>query len=319
MSYQFYQLPGNPVPENAFVGGITAADGRKLRYARFTATSRPLKGTIILLQGRNECVEKYFETIRDLAGRGFGVATLDWRGQGGSDRLLADPQRGYVDSFSDYAGDLEQFFEEVVLPDCRGPFFVLGHSTGSLVALLAAPSMVNRVQRMMLCVPLLAFVGFKVSMTTMRRASAMLYALGLGGMYLGSGARPPEPTPFAANVLTTDHSRYRRNTLLYQTYPNLALGGPTVAWIRAASIAIDTVTSPEFMARVQIPTLLIAAGADEVVSTPAIEAYARRLRGASMLTIDGARHELLQEADIYREQLFGAFDAFIPGADAAVG
>ena len=45
--------------------------------------------------------------------------------------------RGHVDSFYDYAADLDQFFEEVVLPDCRGPYYILAHSTGSLVALLA--------------------------------------------------------------------------------------------------------------------------------------------------------------------------------------
>ena len=39
---------------------------------------------------------------------------------------------------------------------------------------------------------------------------------------------------------------------------------------------------------------------------------------ASLLTIDGARHEILQEADIYREQLLAAFDAFVPGSDAGV-
>ncbi len=39
----------------------------------------------------------------------------------------------------------------------------------------------------------------------------------------------------------------------------------------------------------------------------------RRLRGGQILTIAGARHELLQETDIFREQLFAAFDAFVPG------
>ena len=34
-----------------------------------------------------------------------------------------------------------------------------------------------------------------------------------------------------------------------------------------------------------------------------------------MLTIDGARHEILQEADVYREQFLAAFDAFVPGSD----
>ncbi|MEP4420111.1 MAG: alpha/beta hydrolase, partial [Nitratireductor sp.] len=32
----------------------------------------------------------------------------------------------------------------------------------------------------------------------------------------------------------------------------------------------------------------------------------------------GARHELLQEADIYREQLLAAFAAFVPGTDTAI-
>ena len=36
-----------------------------------------------------------------------------------------------------------------------------------------------------------------------------------------------------------------------------------------------------------------------------------------MVTIDGARHEILQEADIYREQFWAAFDAFVPGSDPA--
>src|SRR5690606_2723458 len=118
---------------------LTAADGRRIRYARFEASGRPLEGTVVILAGRNECIEKYFETICDLSARGLGSAVLDWRGQGGSDRMLRDRRKGYVRSFGQYAGDLDRFFEEVVLPDCRPPFFILGHSTGSLVALLAAP------------------------------------------------------------------------------------------------------------------------------------------------------------------------------------
>src|SRR5262245_18986125 len=97
----FHEIPGNPVPEKAFAGFFTARDGVKIRFARFAATGRPLKGTVIILGGRNECIEKYFETIGDLTGRGFGVAIFDLRGQGGSDRLLRDRYRGYVDSFGD--------------------------------------------------------------------------------------------------------------------------------------------------------------------------------------------------------------------------
>lgn len=311
------EIPGNPVPENANAGYLTARDGVKLRFARFGATGRPMKGTVVILPGRNECIEKYFETIGDLAARGLGSVMMDWRGQGGSDRLLADGERGYIDSFRDYVRDLEQFFEEVALPDCRAPFYLLAHSTGSLIALLASPTLTNRVRRMVLVAPLLSMSGFPVSTTWINRIATALYALGLGTMYMAGGPRPREPKPFSTNVLTTDHKRYARNVELYEAYPDLSLGGPTVAWVRAACLAAAAVQEEDFIARLQVPMLFVGAGSDKVVSTPDIERYVRRIKSASLLTIDGSRHEILQEADVYREQLLAAFDAFIPGSDTS--
>lgn len=310
----FHDIPGNPRPENALGGYFTARDGRRIRYGCFAATGRPMKGTVVILTGRNECIEKYFETIGNLAARGLGSAVMDWRGQGGSDRLIRNPQRGYVKSFSAYAADLEQFFEEVVLPDCRGPYYILAHSAGATVALLAAPFMTNRVRRMVLIAPFLALPGQKVSMRWVRRITTLLTVFGFGRMYAAWGPRK-ETTPFAVNMLTSDPARYRRNTLLYETYPELALGGPTVRWLRAASIAAESVSAQDYMGRFQVPTLIVGAGADEVVSTRAVERYARYLRLGSFLMIDGARHEILQEADLYREQFLAAFDAFIPGTE----
>lgn len=315
MTDLLYATPGNPVPDNVVAGFFAAADGRKIRFARFAATARPLKGTVVVLAGRNECIEKYFETIGDLTGRGFGVAMLDWRGQGGSDRLIRDPQRGHIRDFGDYVRDLEQFMQEIVLPDCRGPFYMLGHSTGSLIALLAAPRMLNRIRRMVLIAPLLTLHGLPLSPGSIARLTSTLFWVGFGTRYFGGGRRPVTPHPFAGNKVTSDLARYQRNVEIYESRPALALGGPTVAWVRAALRAARDVQQPEFRARIQIPTLFVAAGADTIVSTPAIEDYARLLRSGAIVTIDGARHEILQEADLYREQFFAAFDAFVPGSD----
>lgn len=274
-----------------------------------------MKGTVVILPGRNECIEKYFETIRDLSGRGLGSALIDWRGQGGSDRLIRDPQRGYVKSFYDYVADLEQFFEEVVLPDCPGPYFMLAHSGGALVAVLAAPNMVNRVRRMVLIAPFLELPGQRMSMKNIHRLTTLLCLLGFGRLYAAWGPRKPGGTPFDENKVTSDPERYRRNVLLYETFPQLALGGPTVKWLRAASKAALAVRDPKFMGDLKVPMLVVSAGADRVVSTRAVEDYPKHLRLGSLLTIDGAAHEILQEADLYREQFLAAFDAFIPGVD----
>ncbi|TJX65317.1 MAG: alpha/beta hydrolase [Mesorhizobium sp.] len=311
----FHEVEGNPRPENATGGFFTTRDGKKIRYGLFAAVTRPLRGTVVLLGGRNECIEKYFETIRDLAARGFGVATLDWRGQGDSDRLIRDRQRGYVRSFRDYTADLEQFFEEIVLPDCRGPYYILAHSAGAVITLLAAPSMVNRVRRMVLIAPFLTLPDLPVSIGTVRRICSLFCALGLGRLYAAWGPRPRHTLPFEANKVTSDPQRYRRNTRIYEEYPQLALGGPTIRWLQAAAKASEAISDPDFMARIQVPLLIIAAGADQVVSTKAVEKYARNLRLGSLLMIDGAKHEILQEVDLYREQFLAAFDAFVPGSD----
>ncbi|TPK20515.1 alpha/beta hydrolase [Mesorhizobium sp. B2-5-9] len=311
----FHETEGNPRPENATGGFFTTRDGKKIRYGLFAAVARPMRGTVVLLGGRNECIEKYFETISDLVARGFGVAILDWRGQGGSDRLIRDRQRGYVRSFRDYTADLEQFFEEIVLPDCRGPYYILAHSAGAVIALLAAPSMVNRVRRMVLIAPFLTLPDLPVSIGTVRRICSFFCALGLGWLYAAWGPRPRHTLPFEANKVTSDPQRYRRNTRIYEEYPQMALGGPTIRWLQAAAKASAAISDPDFMARIQVPLLIIAAGADQVVSTRAVEAYARNLRLGSLLMIDGAKHEILQEADLYREQFLAAFDAFVPGSD----
>jgi lysophospholipase len=60
--------------------------------------------------------------------------------------------------------------------------------------------------------------------------------------------------------------------------------------------------------------LIIGAGSDRVVSTRAVEHFARHVRLGSFVMIDGAKHEILQEKDYYREQFLAAFDAFIPGS-----
>ena len=47
---------------------------------------------------------------------GFAVATLDWRGQGLSDRPLEDPLLGHVENFATYESDLQIFLDDFVAP-----------------------------------------------------------------------------------------------------------------------------------------------------------------------------------------------------------
>ena len=65
------------------------------------------RGAVFLCSGRTEYIEKYGRVIGELTARGFSVVTCDWRGQGLSDRALADPMKGHVGDFAEYQRDVE--------------------------------------------------------------------------------------------------------------------------------------------------------------------------------------------------------------------
>ena len=310
---RFWTVPSNPVPEGARVD-VLEVDGVKLRYALFRAApagaGRRGKGTIVLLQGRNEYIEKYFETARDLSARGFMVMTFDWRGQGGSERLLDDPQRGYIRSYRAYERDLDAMIERVVLPDCRAPFTLVGHSMGGLIALLAAARHANRIERIVALAPLLRLTNQPLGPTAIRWMTGLLRFLGLGRRYVALGPRAREVPEFLTNVLTTDRERHERNGRMLVEHYHLGLGGPTVTWLHATSLAMKRATTARHLRGVSVPSLMIGAGDDMVVSNRAMEATVARMRNANALTVDGARHELLQERDRYREQVLAAIEAF---------
>jgi lysophospholipase len=305
-------IPANPVPDNFVTDYLKTPDGLAIRYARWQPPAGR-RGTVCIFQGRGEWIEKYFETVRDLRARGFAVATLDWRGQGLSERMLSDRHKGYVRRFADYDTDLETFMREIVLPDCPPPLFALGHSTGATVLIRAAHRGHRWFDRMVLIAPLIGLAGAGATPT----ASTIVRVLRLGGfgpMYVpGAAAAATETRPFATNIVTSDPVRYARNAAVLEAEPMLAIGRPTVAWVDAAFRAMRTMCERTYPARIRQPILIVSAGLDVVVSNAAIEEFATYLRTGSHLEVVGSKHELLMEQDRYRSQFWAAFDAFVPG------
>jgi lysophospholipase len=305
-------IPANPVPEGAVSGTLKTGDGVEIRFARW-APPPGRKGTVCLFQGRAEFIEKYFETVRDLRSRGFAVATLDWRGQGMSERALRNSRKGYVRNFDQYHSDLETFINEVVLPDCPPPIFALAHSMGATILLRAALAGHRWFDRMVLLAPMIALPGMRRSVGS-RTLVRTLRLMGLGGTYVpGGDASVMMQRPFIGNLLTSDPVRYARNVAVLEADPALAIGWPTVAWTDSAFKVMGELSERGVAGQIRQPLLIIAAGADSIVSTPAIDEFAVRLRAGSHLIVPGARHELLMEQDRFRSQVLAAFDAFVPG------
>lgn len=316
VTFELVSLARNPVPSGGVVGGFAGHDGCMLRFARWDATRGPRRGTACIFPGRTEFIEKYFETIADLRRRGFAVATLDWRGQGASERLLPDRRKGHVVSFDDYDADLTRFMKDVVLPDCPPPYIALAHSMGGNILLRNATVAGSWFDRMVLSAPMLAIHDAKIGFP---QGLARLYAGVLGFSFLptsrhyviGGGPEPEEAQDFATNPLTSDVERFMRNRQMLEQAPHLALGSPTVGWLRAAYKSISRLSDPVYPTQVRVPLLLVGAGDDRIVSSLAIEQFASRLKVGARVVIAGSRHEILQERDEIRQRFWAAFDAYL--------
>lgn len=304
-------IPANPVPERAVAGTLKTADGALLRFARFPPPPGR-KGTVCLFQGRTEFIEKYFEAVRDIQARGFAVATLDWRGQGLSQRRPSGTRMGHVRDFAEYDIDIESFMREVVLPDCPPPIFAIGHSMGAAILLRAVHRGRRWFDRVVLSAPMIGLRHPRLQVA--KAAIQTMYALGFRRVYVpGGGSTPVTSLPFVGNPLTSDPVRYARTGAIVAAEPKLALGSPTVAWAHSAFKTMKEFANPAFPTGIRQPVLIVGAGQDEIVSTREVEQFAMRMRGGGHLVIAGARHELLMEQDRYREQFWAAFDAFVPG------
>ncbi len=281
-------------------------DGTRLRVLLVSAAKDSPRGSLIFSPGRTEFIEKYSEVIEDFSQRGFTVFVVDPRGQGLSDRPLADPVISYVHDFQEYADDLafavDQF--EPLLPK---PHILVGHSMGGTIVLQSVLSGVIYPSAVITSAPMLGI--FDLETPVMGWLIKFLAFIGLRTKDLPfQKQRNGEPIPFEINKLTSDPVRYARWAEFFRTIPRLRVGAPSFGWISAAMKAMAYVNRNAD--KLKIPSLVVAAGADPIVDPASNKSFAAN-SGSTFHIIPGALHELMIERDIYRDQFFDAFDTFL--------
>jgi len=308
---EFIATPDNPVPEGLVAREVVTKDGIGLRAAHLRGTGG--KGTVVIVSGRGDFIERYFETIKDLAGRGYGVAIFDFRDQGGSARRNRSFYRDRVRRFREYDADLTAVMNQVVLPDCLPPYYALGHSTGGLVVLRALKRRIW-FERAVLSAPLLGLRRGAWPRIAVRVLPTLMTSLGLGSMFVpGQYKRPLKPEDFPVNPLTGDKKRFLRSTEILEREPRLGLGGATFGWVAAALDSLRDIDSLRKPGAIRIPVLIVAAGRDRVVDTGAARRFATDSERLAFVSIAEAHHDLLAEVDEVREQFLAALDSFLGG------
>lgn len=289
---------------------LVAEDGIALRGALWRRPDPAhARGHVILLQGRAEFLEKYMIPAAELVARGFAVASLDWRGQGFSDRLTENPLKGHVGRFPDYDRDLAALLAHPAVASLPGPRLVLAHSMGGLAALGATMRGVLAPRAMIVTAPMLG-----IEMTRWQRIVADLLtplAVSLGQSErwppLPGAAKPYVFRGFEGNLLTADRAAFDWMTEALSREPRLRLGMPTFGWLDAVRAEIAWL---QRQGPLDLPCLCLLGSEEAVVEPDAVRAGAARL-GLELVEIPGARHELLVAAEPARRRLWSTIDRYL--------
>jgi len=293
---------------------LTAADGVRLRGALWRGQgSWAGRGLMIHLQGRTEFLERCSLPIGRLVARGFSVASLDWRGQGLSDRLVAEPLKGHVARFTDYHLDLAALLAHPAVRAEPGPLLLLGNSMGGAIGLGATLRGHLAPRAVVVSAPMLGIA------LAPRMRLATRITLGLARLTRRLDRWPPfapagfpidRPYPFAGfegNLLTGDRALFEWSAAALRRRPALQLALPTLGWLDQAFAEIA------WLARqgpLGCPGLCLLGSREALVSRAAVRAGAARL-GLELAEIEGGRHEVLIEAEPMRGQAWAAIDRFL--------
>lgn len=284
-----------------------AADGVRLRLGVWPAAEGvPPAGTILLLNGRTEYLEKYGQTIADFTARGYAVISLDWRGQGLSDRLLDDPLIGHVEHLSDYQLDMAELTTAARALDLPQPWFVIGHSMGGAIGLRALHEGLEA-SAAAFSAPMWGirfapwqkpFAGM-IAKASHIPALARLYAPGTGpDSYVATA-------PFEDNLLTTDPEMFAMMKRQLAAHPEFALGGPSLGWLRAA---LDETRALGALAPPPLPALTFLGTNERIVDVKSVVDLVQRWPEARLDMIPGAEHEVLMETEKTRNHVHQLID-----------
>ncbi|MFK7866540.1 MAG: alpha/beta fold hydrolase [Alphaproteobacteria bacterium] len=283
--------------------------------------SKDAKGTIILLTGRTEFIEKYHEIIGILTEKGYDLLIFDWRGQGKSTRLVSNGT-GHIDDFSAYVEDLTCVLDHAKTHFSISPTIILTHSMGGQVA-LHYPKLSQQFEKIIMVAPMLSLLLSLHKQKRIRWALLWLLKPALKLSWFRTLGVIPKAEyernekEFLNNALTDCQDRFYRTKAFIEKDPALYVGSPTLGWLYAAMRAMNGIMS---QTRSEIPSLaklkqdqwlIIQAKNDRIVDANAATSWLETLDIRPKTVWLDAKHEPLMSPQPIITQTITEISEFI--------
>lgn len=306
-------------------GEFERAQGRRIRYGFCLPENARSKAVLTYLPGMGEPAEKIFETARYFLERNLAVYVMDWYGQGGSGRYLDNPHKRHAAAFDNDLLDLDHFLRRHVdthketgaassnmedilenilegrLEESTLPLIMLAHSMGGNLGLRYLHDHPDVYDCAIFSAPMLG-----VFATRLLQPPFDLIVSGWLESMAGEHYVPGEHDwdfkrrERTKHVLTSDPVRGSVQNQWFAANPRLQIGNVTYGWVHEALKSCDIAL--EQLPEVKAPCLISVSGKDMLVDNRPIRQAAQKIPKAGLLEIPKARHEILMEADLLRDE-----------------
>ncbi len=301
-----------PLPAAAY--WVRTSDGVRIRVCCWRGGER---GTVVLFPGRTEYIEKYADVAGELARCGFGVAAVDWRCHGLSDRLSRNRHVCHVSDFDEYQRDVAAFMSLLAEVEAPRPWFLLAHSMGGCIGLRALLNGMD-VSAAVFIAPM-----WRVRMGRVMRHATFVAAraatwLGLSKRFV-AGADHRNHVHYGKSrkiVLTSDVERFESLRAQIELRPELSLGGPSYGWVDAALRECRGLLSAS---PPSCPALVFIGTKERVVDRKAVRIVCAKWPAAKVEAVENARHEILMETEAVRDRAIARIAVFFESCREAGG
>jgi lysophospholipase len=300
------------IPDDATIDFLPATDGWPLRrFSRPAMAGAPHRGTILFLGGRGDFFEKGIESLNDWHRRGWGIVSVDWRGQGGSGRLSDDPRVGHAEDFAVWIDDLAHVWARFIA-ETPGPHVVVSHSMGGHLTLRALVERRIDPSAAVFSAPMLGFNAPYPDWLGQKVAGLMCRLRGKQTAAWKESEKPGASMKMRQLLLTHDPDRYQDELWWHAQNPALRLGPASWGWVRTAYDSFLALARPGKLESVTTPLLILSVSRDALVSAAATRRDAARLPTAVFHEYGaGVAHEVLRETDETRNDVLSRIDSFL--------
>jgi len=291
------------------------ADGTQLRWGMARQAGHEPEGTVLLVPGYGGTLDIYGQVFAELMAEGYDIAGLDLRGQGGSGRMLSNPEKPYVEDFAVYGDDLAGFVE-FLSGRVDGPLFIYGESFGGHVTLRAAGDHPDlAADGLVLIAPAVKIETAPFPHAVARSMVALNVARGKEQDYApGQGDWAPwQPDLSLDNPCGTNISTIHTKDAWFAHHPDMRVAsGPTNKWLLETMRSGDLLTDTSYTAAIDMPVVLVTVGDDRIVQTEPAEQLCREgLPDCTLVRVEEARHCLNFEAPEKRHPVYRAMETLL--------